>query len=326
MNTTIAVIKSIIPTTDDMKKINAHTCRTFQPNEVFTFSVILCDNEIDRDHERFPVETLSQLTDLFVGKTGIFDHNPKGEFQTARIYETALCVEHDKLTTIGEPYTYIKAKAYMVKSEKNADLILEIQGGIKKEVSISCSVNKTICSTCGKNLGYENCSHQKGKLYGGKPCHHLLKEATDAYEWSFVAVPAQRNAGVTKQFHTQKEGEKNMRDINALRKLFDTEESSIQLSKNEISSMKMYLKSLEQSAQMGEAYRQDLIKEVSRLSFLSHDEISSEVLKSVLNKMNIDELKAFQAAYEKRTQESFSVPQLAFTATEKSQNNHSFKL
>lgn len=31
-------------------------------------------------------------------------------------------------------------------------------------------------------------------------CHTILSDITDAYEWSFVAVPAQRNAGVTKQY------------------------------------------------------------------------------------------------------------------------------
>ena len=34
----------------------------------------LCDNEIDRDWERFSPETLKGLAPLFVGKSGIFDH------------------------------------------------------------------------------------------------------------------------------------------------------------------------------------------------------------------------------------------------------------
>ena len=37
-------------------------------------------------------------------------------------------------------------------------------------------------------------------MYKGKLCYGLLKEPTDAYEFSFVAVPAQRGAGVTKSF------------------------------------------------------------------------------------------------------------------------------
>ena len=50
------------------------------------------------------------------------------------------------------------------------------------------------------------CEHQKGKQYGGKLCCHLLEEPADAYEWSFVAVPAQKNAGVIKSFSPEKQG------------------------------------------------------------------------------------------------------------------------
>ena len=46
----------------------------------------------------------------------------------------------------------------------------------------------------------QSCSHVKGKTYGGRLCHVVLDVITDAYEWSFVAVPAQVNAGVTKRF------------------------------------------------------------------------------------------------------------------------------
>ena len=42
--------------------------------EVYTFSVRLCDNEIDRDGERFDEQTLRELAALFIGKSGIFDH------------------------------------------------------------------------------------------------------------------------------------------------------------------------------------------------------------------------------------------------------------
>ena len=40
--------------------------------EVYAFSVRLCDNEVDRDGERFAPRTLEQLAPLFVGKSGIF--------------------------------------------------------------------------------------------------------------------------------------------------------------------------------------------------------------------------------------------------------------
>ena len=88
----------------------------------------------------------------------------------------------------------------MVRTAGNADFIREIDAGIKKEVSISCSARSHTCSICGKDRRLTGCPHVQGELYQGMLCHTILSDITDAYEWSFVAVPAQRNAGVTKQY------------------------------------------------------------------------------------------------------------------------------
>ena len=88
----------------------------------------------------------------------------------------------------------------MVRTDENRNLIAEIDGGIKKEVSISCSAAKRICSVCGSDRNVAACAHVRGKSYGGRLCHTVLDDITDAYEWSFVAVPAQINAGVTKKY------------------------------------------------------------------------------------------------------------------------------
>lgn len=93
----------------------------------------------------------------------------------------------------------------MVRTDKNADLIAEIDAGIKKEVSVSCSASKNICSVCGCDKRITQCEHHKGQ----DGCHVILDDITDAYEWSFVAVPAQINAGVTKKYSPTKE-EKTM--------------------------------------------------------------------------------------------------------------------
>lgn len=124
----------------------------------------------------------------------------KSKDQSARIYSAEVVTDETRKTAHGEDYTYIKAKAYMVRTEKNKDLIAEIDAGIKKETSVGCCVRDISCSICGKNIKTEGCEHQKGKMYGGKLCCYLLSEPTDAYEWSFVAVPAQKNAGVIKSF------------------------------------------------------------------------------------------------------------------------------
>lgn len=178
--------------------LNHFTRRAHTLEEVYLFDLILCDNEIDRDGDCFSDRALEVMQKLFVGVTGIFDHNPKSGNQTARIFRTEVVTDSSRQTKTGKPYRYLKANAYMVRTNANADLIREIDAGIKKEVSISCAASEQICSICGANRLKKHCGHIKGRSYQGALCYTTLDGISDAYEWSFVAVPAQKHAGVTK--------------------------------------------------------------------------------------------------------------------------------
>ena len=192
---------------EELELIGRFARKKLSRDELYTFSLILCDNEIDRDNEKFTVDALHKLAELFVGKTGIFDHNMKSKDQTARIYAAQVMTDETRKTADGEVYTYILAKAYTVRTEKNKDLIAEIDAGIKKETSVGCSVKEIKCSICGKDIKTQGCEHRKGKIYGGKLCCYLLNDPADAYEWSFVAVPAQKNAGIVKSFDPSRESD-----------------------------------------------------------------------------------------------------------------------
>lgn len=182
----IEITKSVLD------KINRYSIKPLTAEEVYCFSVLLCDNEIDRDYERFSEQSLKTLTELYIGITGILDHDSKGKNQTARIYHTEVKSYPYRKTGSGETYTALMGYAYMVRTEDNKSLIAEIDGGIKKEVSISCSVQKRVCSVCGSDMLKKKHSHIKGKYYGKKLCFATLENPTDAYEWSFVAVPVQK--------------------------------------------------------------------------------------------------------------------------------------
>ena len=181
---------------EDLEQINRLTRREFSQEELYCFRVVLCDNDVDRQMERFDEETLEQLARMFVGKTGICDHQPKTANQLARIYQAQVEYFPGKTNLLGEPYCAVVAKAYMVRTESNRDLILEIEAGIKKEVSVGCSIRESRCSICQSERTLQDCRHRKGEWYEGRLCHTVLHGAEDAYEWSFVAVPAQRQAGV----------------------------------------------------------------------------------------------------------------------------------
>ncbi len=194
-----AQIDSGTITDEELSKINQFALTPLTAEQVFTFKAILCDNEIDRTFERFSNDALEKLSSLIVGKTVIKNHIPDADNQVARIY-SAEVTDTGQLTSYGEPYKQLTAHCYMVRTAGNADMIAEISGGIRKEGSISCSISNRNCSVCGKDSLKEYCSHRMGKVYEGKQCHFVLDGIADAYEFSLVAIPAQRNAGISKSY------------------------------------------------------------------------------------------------------------------------------
>ena len=74
-----------------------------------------------------------ELSELFVGKSGIFDHEWTAKGQAARIYRTEI-VEEEGVCSQGEGRCYLKGYAYMLRGGENDALIAQIEGGIKKEV------------------------------------------------------------------------------------------------------------------------------------------------------------------------------------------------
>ena len=189
----------------DIKLINQYSIKELTPEDVYCFSVILCDNDVDRDLERFTDKTLEGLALLFVGKTGISDHRWSSDRQIARLYRVEV-EETTEKNALEEPLKLLRGSAYMLKNENTQPMIDAIEGGIVKEVSIGCSIGRQVCSICGepfelnwRTWEYEcKNGHSKGNTYDGVQCVCNLEDPVDAYEFSFVAVPAQKNAGVTK--------------------------------------------------------------------------------------------------------------------------------
>ena len=258
----------------ELERINQFAKTPLTAEQVYTFTVRLCDNEVDRDLERFAPEALEELGRLFVGKSGVFDHQWSAKGQTARIYRTEVVEEPSVITAAGDRYRWLKAWAYLLRTEKNADLIAEIEGGIKKEVSVGCSMGRQVCSICGAEGG---CQHVKGQRYGDKLCFTELREPQDAYEWSFVAVPAQPGAGVLKRF-----GQED-RQTALLRK----------------------------QAALGQKYLKELRREVVRLAMLADDSLDGGVFAAAADHLEEPELLELKRAYEKQAARRFpAMPQL----------------
>lgn len=290
---------------DDMSCINRFSKRTLTADEVYTFAVRLCDNEVDRDFERFDETALSALGDLFVGRSGVFDHQWSALGQTARIYRTELVREAEHFTAAGDGYCYLKAWAYLMRTEKNADLIAEIEGGIKKEVSVGCAVARSVCSVCGEESG--TCQHQKGQTYGGKLCYAELREPTDAYEWSFVAVPAQREAGVLKRFDQKADAglEQYVGQRKEFREAWDI---------------------LRKQAELGRNYLAGLRREVVRLALVSDETLDGEVFQGIADKLEEPELLELKKAYGARVEKVFPVQLRRMDRETKSADEEMFRV
>lgn len=278
---------------EDLELINRQSLKKLSADDIFTFSVILCDNEIDRDFEVFSDEALKSLETLFIGKTGILNHSNRSEDQICRTYKTELLCDSNRKTEYGESYKYLKAWCYTVKSAKNEDLIRDIESGIKKEVSVSCNYSEKACSVCGESI----CEHRAGKFYGNTLCFKIINGVTDAYEWSFVAVPAQRNAGVTKAA-SQKEN------------------THFQIQKAKA----------EKEFGFAEQYRNEMKARAQKGFSMLFPEISSETANCIVNLCNAKILSELVDGFEKKTSKVFPVKsQFGETESDTNDINSQFK-
>ena len=188
INKAAQAVSSGAPTAVQLEAINNLAKAHLTAEQVYVFSLRLCDDQVDRDFERFDSAALPGLAKLFIGKTGIVDHKWSSDKQVARIFQTEVVRENGA--------EFIKAWAYIRRGDSNDEIIADIEAGIKKEVSVGCAMGRSVCSICGSDYG--SCGHRKGESYDGQVCCAILQEPMDAYEFSFVAVPAQREAGVLK--------------------------------------------------------------------------------------------------------------------------------
>ena len=258
-----------VPTAVQLDAINAHARAKLTEEQVYVFSLRLCDDQMDRDCERFDTAALPVLAKLFIGKTGIVDHKWSSENQVARIFETQVVQENG--------VSYIKAWAYIRRGGANDEIIADIEAGIKKEVSVGCAMGRGVCSVCGSEYG--TCGHQKGEYYDGMICCAILCEPMDAYEFSFVAVPAQPHAGVLKGMGS---GKRCLKEL--------AEEFGVQAE----------YRALFKEAELGRQYRKELEDEIVRLCLSLELGAEEPVLRGIVKTAAAEDLLKLKAGLEER--------------------------
>ena len=266
------VVSKGVPTAVQLDAINAQAKAELKAEQVYVFSLRLCDDQVDRDYERFDTAALPVLAKLFIGKTGVVDHQWSSDKQVARIF-AAEVVREDGIS-------YIKAWAYIRRGGSGDEVIADIEAGIKKEVSVGCAMGRSVCSVCGGEYG--SCGHRKGEYYDGQLCCAILQEPMDAYEFSFVAVPAQRDAGVMKAMG----GKRCLKEL--------AEEFGAQAE----------YRALFKDAQLGRQYRKELEDKVVRLCLALELGAEEPVLRSIVKTAAAEDLQKLHAALDERLAES----------------------
>lgn len=285
--------KDFTPPESDLQKINSFTRSEFTADRLYVFSAALCNNDIDRDYERFSTDALRQLAKFFIGKTFICDHSMKASDQKARIFDAWVEKVNGRKTADGEDFYQLKAKAYMVRNDENAGLITEIEAGIKKEVSVSCSMGKSLCSVCGRDKRSGRCEHIPGKKYNGKTAFTVLSDVKDAYEISFVAVPAQREAGVTKSAKIFKEDTAVTDVINKMKNCC----GAVTLTADQARDIVKEIDALSEEAALGREYKNNLTNEVIALCAKAMPQMDIATFSSVAKVMTTKELLSFKKAF-----------------------------
>ena len=130
-------------------------------------------------------------------------------------------------------------------------------------------MRRSICSICGADYG--SCEHRKGESYGGQTCVAVLCEPEDAYEFSFVAVPAQKQAGVLKRLGGG--GEIPAAELERLKK----------------------------EAALGREYRKELEERFVRAAMLLELGLKEPVLREMAAALEAAQLKQAGCALEKKT-------------------------
>lgn len=185
----------------DLELINKHTLVPLTADDVYTFKVQICDNDVDRVGDKMTDSFLEQVAEHITGVTGLKDHDWNVKNQLARLYDAEVVTDDSNVTVLGEPRKYVLGKAYTL--SKNEELIDNINAGLLKETSISFNSNNDTCSICGapmikddNDIGHCSNKHVAGHYYDNKLCYNRIDELEDILEWSLVAVPCQRKAGI----------------------------------------------------------------------------------------------------------------------------------
>ena len=175
---------------EDMESINRLAPAPLRADQVYVRSMFLCSTQpCQTDGCQFSRSALEQIAKLVIGQSVLTGHN-RSSLPLARFYKAAV-IERDSAGN-KEPVYFVRAWFYWLRETSGAkDLLLNIDGGIYREVSLAWKYNAWRCSICNEENG--RCGHSVGEVYDGQKCYRVIDRVTDVLEGSLVYKGADRD-------------------------------------------------------------------------------------------------------------------------------------
>ena len=210
------------PTEEELTKIKKYYKKANNENvAVFEFS--LCNTIPDRQDDIFTETSIDTMAKTSVGKQLINGHDTDKD-AIGKIFDSYV-KNVDYVGEDGKEYTNVKTgfiKAYIPRTKRLADVIEDLETGMKEFTSPGFTIKKVICSICGKDYINSDCSHYKGEVYDGQKCYTLL-EVKECIEASLVYLGAQFYSQIIKTI----QGGSNMDELKELKAKFETVEKEL---------------------------------------------------------------------------------------------------
>lgn len=205
---------TMCPDADQLERINKFTRRAVTAEEVVCFKTLSCNDIPDRDDDRFVTECVKGFAELEqpfspTGKSFMLDHEYKIANAVGRIFGTD--------TKKVDSALFLTNEVYIPNTEKNKNLIEDIDFGINWAVSVGVMLGADECSLSFCKAPFSSwgwwCQngHDKGLYYTedaeedaygwptpcdpdtnkAEKCIRNFKEPRDMYELSQVFLGAQ---------------------------------------------------------------------------------------------------------------------------------------
>lgn len=175
-----------------MAQIHRYAGEEVPTDQVLVRYANLCNDQIDRSHERFPVDYLKRFAETIPGKSLLPGHDrgavPIGVWLNGEVIKG------------DDGVTHLRAPFYM---DARSEMARRVRLGIAKKVSISFKAPGRTCDLCGQDYdGQNGCEngHKKGQTYDGKLCTVTYSgdpARVEAMEGSLVWLACQYGAEVT---------------------------------------------------------------------------------------------------------------------------------